>query len=284
MKAGVGHSDQLQELEFEALDIAGVPTRCHRSGSGQPLLLIHTLRTQIEYFARIVPQLRERFEVHLLDLPGHGHSGAPATDYTADFFLGAVRAFAVQRNLKDFVAVGESIGGTLALALASELKTVARVVALNPFDYRGLGQIGRRSLFTWVGFTGLRVPVIGRAVSELTPRWLLRSVLRGGLYDPSRLPEELVDHLYDAGRRPGHARAFHSLCRAWNSWPELRSRVRNVGTPITLVQGDHDWAPHAIQETDARELAPRHLVHLKGCGHFSSLERPDEVVRAIAET
>jgi pimeloyl-ACP methyl ester carboxylesterase len=210
--------EALAASAFETIGVGGIPIRCLRTGSGQPLLLIHTLRTQSDYFARIVPKLRQHFEVHLLDLPGHGHSAAPTVAYTADFFLHVVREFVATRKLKDFVVAGESIGATLALALGAESSSVTRVVALNPFDYRGFGWIARRSWMTWLGFFGLRTPGIGRVVSSLTPRALLRKVLQGGLHDPRRLPESLVDELHAAGNRSGHSRAFHSLCRSWNSW------------------------------------------------------------------
>jgi hypothetical protein len=47
--------------------IAGHSLRYLRSGRG-PLLLLHTLRTQLDYFHKIVPALSDTFEVYALDL------------------------------------------------------------------------------------------------------------------------------------------------------------------------------------------------------------------------
>ncbi len=44
--------------------------RYQKSGSGPPLVLLHTIRTQIEYFRALAPLLAERFTVYAVDLPG----------------------------------------------------------------------------------------------------------------------------------------------------------------------------------------------------------------------
>ena len=46
--------------------------RAARLGSGPDLLVLHTLRNQLEYARFIAPRLAEDFTVHLFDMPGHG--------------------------------------------------------------------------------------------------------------------------------------------------------------------------------------------------------------------
>jgi hypothetical protein len=43
-------------------------------GSGAPLVLLHTVRTQAEHFRRLIPHLQDRYTVYALDLPGMGYS------------------------------------------------------------------------------------------------------------------------------------------------------------------------------------------------------------------
>ena len=51
-----------------------VSLRYQKSGDGPPLVLLHTIRTQIEYFRALVPLLDKKFTVYAVDLPGHGYS------------------------------------------------------------------------------------------------------------------------------------------------------------------------------------------------------------------
>src|ERR1700740_2667224 len=43
-------------------------------GSGAPLVLLHTVRTQAEHFRHLIARVQDRYTVYALDLPGMGHS------------------------------------------------------------------------------------------------------------------------------------------------------------------------------------------------------------------
>jgi pimeloyl-ACP methyl ester carboxylesterase len=64
--------------------IDGVELRYVRAGSGAPVMLVHTLRTQLEMFLGLIDELdTARVEAIAVDLPGHGQWAAPAVEYTA---------------------------------------------------------------------------------------------------------------------------------------------------------------------------------------------------------
>jgi len=127
------------------LEAHGVRLRYIETGEGPPLVLLHTLRTQLDMFQKVVPGLASRFRVYALDYPGHGYSDIPNATYSADFFVTMVAHALDQLDIKDAVVVGESIGGSIALLLAARHNPrVRRVVAINPYDYDG-GRGLRRS-------------------------------------------------------------------------------------------------------------------------------------------
>jgi pimeloyl-ACP methyl ester carboxylesterase len=41
-------------------------------GSGAPLVMLHTVRTQSEHFRHLIPLVQQRYTVYALDLPGNG--------------------------------------------------------------------------------------------------------------------------------------------------------------------------------------------------------------------
>ena len=43
--------------------------RYKKSGSGKPLVLLHTIRNRLEYFDQIMPLLEDSYTVYALDLP-----------------------------------------------------------------------------------------------------------------------------------------------------------------------------------------------------------------------
>src|SRR2546425_10209240 len=68
--------------------------RFQKIGSGPPLLLIHTIRTQLEYFRTLAPLLATSHTVYAIDLPGHGRSPIdPSASFDEPYFRRAVIRF-----------------------------------------------------------------------------------------------------------------------------------------------------------------------------------------------
>ena len=52
----------------------GARVRYLRVGSGPPLVLMHTVRTQLDHFQFVVPRITDAYTVYALDFPGMGWS------------------------------------------------------------------------------------------------------------------------------------------------------------------------------------------------------------------
>jgi pimeloyl-ACP methyl ester carboxylesterase len=59
------------EIVYAAL-ADGTRLRYVKSGSGPPLILLHTVRTQLDHFQLVVPKLLDAFTVFAVDMPGMG--------------------------------------------------------------------------------------------------------------------------------------------------------------------------------------------------------------------
>jgi pimeloyl-ACP methyl ester carboxylesterase len=266
--------------------LGGCEIRYRRLGAGQPVVLVHTLRTQLEYFRVLIDEIdRMRYDVIALDLPGHGESTAPRGDYTADYFSNAVEALLEHCALHDVVLVGESIGGSIALILAARGNPrLQRVVALNPYDYGRWGGIRRSSPLNNAIFTTMLSPGVGPLVPYAATRGILSLVMAGGLHDRKNLPQELVDAMHRCGLLPGHPRAFRSLSQQWRSWIAARDKYPSIELPVILAYGQEDWSVPAERDANAKTIPGAQAVTLEGAGHFSCLEKPTEIASLITAT
>lgn len=272
------------DIPVHYVTVDGIRIRYLIAGNGPPLVLLHTLRTQLDMFQAVVPDLARRFRVYALDYPGHGHSGAPRADYAAAFFAASVAGFLDQLKIEGAILAGESIGGTIALLLAAQRNPRVRgVVAVNPYDYdRGRGL--RRSsalanLFAWM--TG--VPLIGAAIGHVQPYPAVKRILQGGVHRKDGFPAGLLRELYRAGGAPGHARAFVQLVRHWPSWEQARADYGYIALPVLLVYGDHDWSSDAEREADHRAIADSRIRVVRNAGHFLALDAPGAFVQAVVD-
>jgi pimeloyl-ACP methyl ester carboxylesterase len=266
--------------------VNGTAVRYRRRGDGRPVVLLHPLRMQLEYFDPVCSELGDAdAELIAVDLPGHGHSGAPAVDYTASYFTNVVEALLDDISVADAIVVGESIGASIGLGLAARhCGRVAGVVALNPYDYGRWGGIRRSSTTGNIVFTAMLLPLIGPVVSQDGTKGVLRRVLEGGLYDPRHLSPQLLDELQQSGRRPGHGRALRSLSRNWQSWISARDRYPAIKIPVTLAYGDHDWSNDDERDANRRSVPTVRASTIHDCGHFSSLEKPAHVTALIRDS
>lgn len=275
---------RLPPSTIHRIAVNGCDVRYFRTGTGTPVVFVHTLRTQLEMFLRVIEQLdTTQLDVIAIDLPGHGESNAPPVDYTADYFANAVESLLEQLNLDGVVFVGESIGASIGLILAARAnQRISRVLAVNPYDYGRWGGARRGSPLNNVVFTTILWPILGPIVARAGTKGVLGLVMAGGLHDPQKLPRELVNDLARCGRRPGHARAFRSLCQQWRSWLAARARYGQISLPVTLVYGDDDWSRAAERDANARDIPGAQLVRFEATGHFASLERPSEIADLIS--
>jgi pimeloyl-ACP methyl ester carboxylesterase len=259
----------------------GSRLRYFTAGSGPALVLMHTIRTQLDYFHRVIPQLWDSFTVYALDLPGMGWSDiVPGARYEEPDLRAAVVEFVTDLDLHDVTLAGESLGGALALQSAVDLKgRVARVVAFNTYDYPS--GLERGNVFARFIISSVRMPVLGPVFAVLENRPIMKGIMRGGVVDNRTLPDDFVVELRKSGRRKGYPGVARAVYRSLKGFVKARDRYRDVAVPVTLVYSDKDWSRPAEREQVAGLLAEVERITLPDTGHFSALERPNEVARIL---
>jgi pimeloyl-ACP methyl ester carboxylesterase len=256
-----------------------------KAGTGAPLVLLHTVRTQAEHFRSLIQLISDQYTVYALDLPGMGYSEiVPGASYDEPAMRAGVKRLITELDLDDVTLVGESMGAVLALTAAADLpERVRRVIAVNTYDFRG--GIARSGLLARVVVGGVLAPGVGPVVAGVEPRPALRKILQGGLGDKAALREDYVDELLQVGARPGYPTVARAVYQALPSLIAARSRYREVKAPVHLVYGEKDWSRPSDREANKRLLPDAGFTQVPEAGHFIALERPDvlaDLLNAVA--
>lgn len=272
------------QIPIQYTTVKGHRLRYIKTGRGPTLVLLHTLRTQLDIFQKIIPSLARRFTVYSLDYPGHGYSDIPRVDYEPALFTEAVAGFLHQLDVRDATVAGVSIGGTIALLLAAQQNPrVTKVVAINPYDYgRGSG-LRRSSTTAYVIASVARIPVLGDTVMRFRNRMVEGRIFEGGVAEPADIPPQFMEELYLVGMRRGHYQAFLSLLRHAHKWDDARLRYHDITVPVLLIYGERDWSRPNERHTALQQIPGARMETVAGGGHFLSLDRPREVERLIGE-
>ncbi|MDQ0752041.1 pimeloyl-ACP methyl ester carboxylesterase [Streptomyces africanus] len=256
-----------------------------KAGSGAPVVLLHTVRTQAEHFRLLIPLIADRYTVYALDLPGMGYSEiVPGASYDEPAMRAGVERLLTELDLRDVTLVGESMGAVLALTTAADLpERVRRVVAVNTYDFRG--GIARSGLLARVVVSGVLTPGVGPVVAGVEPKAALRKILQGGLGDKSALRADYVDELLQVGSRPGYPTVARAVYQNLPTLIAARSRYPEVKAPVHLVHGEKDWSRPSDREANKRLLPAADFTQVPKAGHFIALERPDilaDLLNAVA--
>ena len=256
-----------------------------KTGNGDPLILIHTIRTQLDYFEEVIPQLAKHFTVYAIDLPGHGYSSIDTkASYDEPYFRSAVIAFIEKIDLKEVTLAGESIGGVLALTVASQLPSrIKQVVSSNPYDYeRKYGDGVRRGNFL-ANFviSQFAIPYVGAVVAALENILFLGIIMRGGLKNKRWMPSKLLREFDRVGRRKGYRHVERSTFSGWQSWCKAQSLYSGVKAPVKLIYGQHDWSTQAERANTAKQLGGISISTVANTGHFAFVDNPQKMTEIL---
>jgi pimeloyl-ACP methyl ester carboxylesterase len=275
------HLSWAPDISIRYLTMNGLQIRYIVAGQGPPLVLLHTLRTQLDLFQKVIPELTREFTVYAVDYPGHGWSDIPQADYSPAFFTRFTADFLESLGIQDALVAGVSIGASIPLLMAAEGNPRIRaVVSINPYDYGKRG-IDRANAVAKILFTLAPIPVLGDTVMRLRNRMVEGKVLDGAVVSPSAVPRTFREEVFTVGERPGHYRAFLQLIRHMPLWREAHQVYGRIQVPVLLVYGDQDWSREAERQLTLRQIPGARLVTVKDAGHFLPLDQPAAVVQQI---
>jgi pimeloyl-ACP methyl ester carboxylesterase len=163
------------------------------------IVLVHCWSGNLGFWREQVPALADKARLILVDLPGHGQSDKPHTNYTMDFFAGAVLAVMRDAHVDKAALVGHSMGtpvicrvyqqapekvaalvavdGTLRKPEMPPERSQQFIAAFRAPEYRENTRQGMGMLFPVPGTEALR----DRVISELlaTPQYVMVGAMEG---------------------------------------------------------------------------------------------------------
>src|SRR5258708_6815156 len=81
------------------------------------IVFVHCWSGNLGFWREQVPALADKARLILIDLPGHGQSDKPHTDYSMDFFAEAVLAVMRDAHAGKATLIGHSMGGPIICRL-----------------------------------------------------------------------------------------------------------------------------------------------------------------------
>lgn len=224
------------------------------SGAGDPpLLLIHGWGTNRGVFGPLLRATCATHRVVAVDLRGHGESDAPLQDPSVEAYADDVAWLAAALGLDRPVLVGHSMGGLVALELASRLDVRGLVLLESPVAAPPAMAAALQPAIDRLETAAYQATASAMLDMMLGPHFDATGRTRM-LADIRSLPQQVLARSLRASL------AYDSQAAA----ARVRCPVLYVGTSI----------PYA-DIPRFQELCPQLVTdHLPGCGHYFPLEAP----------
>ncbi len=270
------------QLKYEHTKSHGHKIRYLKTGKGPVIVLLHTLRTQLDMWQKVIPQLAENHTVYAMDHIGHGFSGIPKAEYVPELFLRTVEGFLDNMKIENATIVGESIGGSLGLMLAAKHNPrVKQVIAIDSYEYNKGRGVYRSSLFGRFLFSISGIPILGSTFWRLRSLPTFRNIMLGGVEIRANFPKELLREMNAVGNRQGHYQAFMNLIKYFPEWEAVRKDYGKIKIPVLQLYAEHDWSTQQ-ERAEVHNLIPNaQLETISNSGHFASLDASDKIVSAV---
>jgi pimeloyl-ACP methyl ester carboxylesterase len=277
----------IEPLFEHRLTFAGYETRVlELEGEGIPLVMFHGYADSADTWRYALAHVaREGRRAIAVDLPGFGAADPLVADPILpqlDKFAYAAARYVAGRPRRPVIAVGNSLGGCVALRLAERHREqLAGVVGVAPAGLemsRLLYLVERDPLLRSLLAVPSPVPsaVLRAAVARLYRQLAFASP--GGV-DPGAISAFTWHHRHRA-TVAGYLATAHRLI------PELRQsfQLERISVPLLLIWGDRDrLAFHRGAQRVLDAVPGARLELLRGVGHCPQVEVPERFARLLLE-
>lgn len=245
----------------------GVQLNILEQGSGPlTLVFLHYFGGSAQEWQGVMDQLSNTYRCIAVDLRGHGDSDGPLSytvDEMADDVVAVVRVLGVQ----DFVLVGHSMSGKVALALASR----------QP--------VGLQSLLLVSPSPPVPEPIPDDERQKLLAGYGQRSAAEQMVKNTTAVP------VSKAVQEQIIADDLRTAKPAWDAWllegsnEAISARMSSVNVPVRIIVGSEDKAlPPDVQTNMVLPyLTDVTLKLIDGAGHLLPWEVPNELAKFICK-
>eukprot|EP00172_Hildenbrandia_rubra_P001408 Plantae.Rhodophyta-Hildenbrandia_rubra.ctg19593.p1 GENE.Plantae.Rhodophyta-Hildenbrandia_rubra.ctg19593~~Plantae.Rhodophyta-Hildenbrandia_rubra.ctg19593.p1 ORF type:complete len:700 (-),score=87.00 Plantae.Rhodophyta-Hildenbrandia_rubra.ctg19593:134-2233(-) len=260
------------------------------------VLLCHGFGASSQHWGRNVAKLREQYHVYCVDLIGFGRSEKPRTIYTQQLWECFIRDFVVEVIGRKAYIAGNSIGGYMAMAFASDFYPTlcSGAILVNPAgkledptlteERTATQQSSSRSLQRYIleEYRFARI-ALGNLLFAYLQRGIEKTLKRVYPTNPSAANKELADEIYRNSRDSG---AVEVLASGF-ILPETRSLtmlLKDYQGPLLLYIGTRDPLNRSGQRAEKiQQICSQAELKLVNAGHCPHDEVPSEFNDAVMD-
>lgn len=223
-------------------------------GQGEVLLLLHGLMGALSNWEQVIEEYSKSYRVIIPMLPIYD---LPLLTTGVKTLSKYVHRFVKHKKLANFVLIGNSLGGHVALIY----------ILSHPTYVRGL---------VLTGSSGLYENAFGGSFPRRESYDFVKEKVEYTFYDPATATKDLVDEVF-AMVNDRH-KVIRILAMAKSAIRHNMAKdVHKISAPTSLIWGRNDKITPPDVAEEFSKLIPNSELHwIDKCGHAAMMERPEE--------
>ncbi len=223
-------------------------------GEGEVLILLHGLMGALSNWEGVIKEFRTRYKVIIPMLPIYEMPIITTGVKSLAIFLDKFVKF---KQLKDFVLIGNSLGGHVALMYVQKHPEQVKAMVL-------------------AGSSGLYEESFGGSFPKRESYEYIKERVSYTFFDPEIATKELVDEVYETVNNREKVIRVLAMAKSAIRHNMAKDLVK-ISVPACIVWGKDDKVtPPRVAEQFHKLLAGSELHWVESCGHAPMMERPEE--------
>ncbi len=239
-------------------------------GSGKPLMILHGLFGFSDNWQTHAKKLAEYYRVILVDLRNHGHSDW-SNDFSYEIMAEDVKELCDDLNLSDFILMGHSMGGKVAISFAQKnegLLDKLVIVDMGTKEY----QMHHEHILKGIHSVKLE-GVSSRREAD---------VQMSEHIDSNGIKQFLLKNLY--WKEKGQLAWRMNTEVLEREMPNILSQMSNdeVMIPTLFIRGElSNYILDEDFEALENQFPDSEIITIAGAGHWVHAEAPDDFIDAL---
>ena len=244
-------------------------------GKGKTVLLIPGFTVPGESWDTVVNQLKDNYECHVVTLAGF--AGKKAIDFPwLSQVNDALEEYIKQNKLTNLTVIGHSLGGTIAVWLASrENNEISKIVLVDALPAAGaimFPNFNPEDLAYDSPFNNQQL-----SMSESEFEQMAQSMAQGMSLNPET-QKRIKDWIISADRKT-YVYGYTDYLKL-----DLREDLKNISIPTTIIAADKPFGKEMVAQTYKNQYANLEkydLIIADNSAHFVMFDKPEWFMEQI---
>lgn len=221
------------------------------------ILILHGWGQNLEDWRVVANKLADKYRVVLLDLPGFGSSSVPNSVFTTQDYAIFINEFINKINIANFILIGHSFGGKIALKISSQNNNVSKLFLISPSG------IDKKSFLTEIKIILTKIfRVFGFVVPESIKKGFLTTIASSDYINSGEMQNILKKVVNE----------------------KVILDAKKIKCPTIIIWGENDMEINAKTSKILKSLIKNSTLRiLWGIGHSPNIENPEKLSTLLSE-